>query len=257
MPSDIDSAMAAIGDAVQPSPSEMSPPVSDHLAGVCRAATLLNLPRGTTLYSEGEESSFVYLVEQGIVRVSSRAEAGHRQILAFRIAGDMFGFPDCGRYANTADTATPARIYCIAWSRVQEMMLEEPQLQSHLFEKMTRYFHRAQARIAMLGQQNISERLAACLLDLMQVGEFFEAGTSLLTLPMNRFDLADFLGTAPESAARAFAKLEKRGLIRRTTPRAIQILDAAGLQTMRHSPRPEITAASQAAQAAPAPIDIP
>jgi Mn-dependent DtxR family transcriptional regulator len=61
----------------------------------------------------------------------------------------------------------------------------------------------------------------------------------LLNIPINRFDLADFLGTAPETAARAFAKLESRGLVRRTTSRVIRIVDPPGLRVMRRGPRRE------------------
>jgi len=59
----------------------------------------------------------------------------------------------------------------------------------------------------------------------------------VLKLPVNRFDLADFIGAAPESAARAFAKLERLGYIRRVTSRTIEILDEEGLRSVQHGPR--------------------
>jgi Mn-dependent DtxR family transcriptional regulator len=46
-----------------------------------------------------------------------------------------------------------------------------------------------------------------------------------LKLPVNRFDIADYLGTAPESAARAFTRLEAEGLVKRVTSRTVDILD--------------------------------
>ena len=239
MPSSLEIATGLAGEAFPSPPPEVSSLASDHLAGLYRAATSLKLGGGATLYSEGEEARFVYLIDEGIVRVSRSAESGQRQILAFRVAGDVFGFPDCGRYVNTADTATPARVYRISWTRLQQMMLDDPQLQFHLFAKMMREFRQAQSRIVMLGQQNTCQRLATFLLDLMEVSEVFDAKNSILKLPINRFDLADFLGTAPESAARAFAKLEARGLIRRATSRAIKIVDAKGLRLMRRAPRRE------------------
>jgi Mn-dependent DtxR family transcriptional regulator len=58
-----------------------------------------------------------------------------------------------------------------------------------------------------------------------------------LILPVNRFDLADYLGTAPESTARSFAKLEDLGLIRRITARKIEILDKTGLRLLNRTPR--------------------
>jgi Mn-dependent DtxR family transcriptional regulator len=46
---------------------------------------------------------------------------------------------------------------------------------------------------------------------------------------MSRFDIADYLGTSPESVARAFAKLERDGFLRRASPRSVQFLNADGL----------------------------
>ena len=43
-----------------------------------------------------------------------------------------------------------------------------------------------------------------------------------LKLPVNRFDLADYLGTVTKSSERAFARLESQGFIRRVTSRTIK-----------------------------------
>jgi CRP-like cAMP-binding protein len=113
---------------------------------------------------------------------------------------------------------------------------------------MMRDFRQAQSRIVMLGQQNTCQRLATFLLDLMNIPDFYDARNSVLELPINRFDLADFLGTAPESAARAFSKLESRGLVRRATSRSIRIVDPSGLRMVRRGPRREARAESLAAE---------
>jgi len=237
MTSGLELVAASLCDALAPGQPVVPAVASEPLRSLYRAAAALKYGRGTTLYCEGEQAGFVYLIDEGIVRVSRSAESGQRQILAFRFPGDVFGFPDGGRYANSAETVSSARVYRISWSRLQHMMLEDPQLQFHLFARIMRDFRQAQSRIVMLGQQNICQRLATFLLDLMEVPPLFDEKDSVLQLPINRFDLADFLGTAPESAARAFAKLESRGLVRRTTSRAIKILDLSGLRMMRRAPR--------------------
>jgi CRP-like cAMP-binding protein len=202
-----------------------------------RAGTPLKFRRREPLYSEGEKGQFVYLVEDGIIRVSRSGESGQRQVLAFRVSGDVFGFPEREVYVNSAEAVTEARLSRISWPRLQQMMLEDPELHFTLFTKIMRDFRQAQSRIVMLGQQNTCQRLATFLLELMDIPHFYDAKNSLLNIPINRFDLADFLGTAPETAARAFAKLESRGLVRRTTSRVIRIVDPPGLRVMRRGPR--------------------
>jgi len=201
-------------------------------------ATVLEFNRGKTpIFSDGEEARFVYLVDEGVIRISRCAESGQRQILAFSVPGDLMGLPDGGRYVNSAETVSAARIYRLPWQRMQQMMLADPQFQLNLLMKVVHDFRQAQMRIMTLGQQNIYQRLASFILDFLGIPEFYDEKRSLLKLPVNRFDLADYLGTAPESAARAFARLESQGLVRRLTSRTIEILDIDGLQLLRRGPR--------------------
>ena len=120
---------------------------------------------------------------------------------------------------------------------MQDLCLAEPHLHSVLLGKILFEYRQAQIRISVLGQQNTGQKLASFILDFIQIPELFDNETSCLTLPVNRFDLADYLGTAPESTARAFAKLEDLGLIRRITARKIEILDRAGLRQLNQTPR--------------------
>jgi len=88
----------------------------------------------------------------------------------------------------------------------------------------------------MLGQQSARQRLAVFLLDFIRSPGFFNQEKLQLALPVNRFDLADYLGTTRETAARAFARLEKEGLIRRITAHTIQILNMGGLEQLQYGP---------------------
>ena len=203
-----------------------------------KLATLIEYKRGgTTIYSESEAAQFLYFVEKGIVRTCRCAENGHRQILAFRGPGDVLGLPDSGRYANSAETAGPSRIYRLPWQRMHQMLATEPHMQQIFLEKVAFDFRQAQARIMVLGQQNIYQRLASFLLEFLYHSEYFDEKTSRLKLPVNRFDIADYLGTAPESAARAFARLEAEGLVKRVTSRTVDILDLDGLLEMQRGRR--------------------
>ena len=192
---------------------------------------------GSIVFAEGEDAGFLYFVDEGIFRISRCAENGRRQIIAFRASGDLLGRPENGRYVNTAETVGPARVYRIAWQRMQQMMLAEPQLQLHLLMKVADDFRQAEHRIMTLGQQNTCQRLASFILDLLHLPEVFDEKRSLLKLPVNRFDLADYLGTVTKSSERAFARLESQGLIRRVTSRTIEILDIAGLQAVQREQR--------------------
>jgi CRP-like cAMP-binding protein len=222
---------------IQPQPSRnlLSREEQEQLARL--ATGLVYRCGGITIFSEGVDAGFLYFVHEGIIRISRCAENGHRQILAFRVPGDVLGRPENGRYANSAETVGPAKVYRVAWQRMEQMMLADPQLQLHLLMKLADDFRRAERRIMILGQQNTSQRLASFILELLCVPEFFDRDRSLLKLPVNRFDLADYLGTVTKSSERAFARLESEALIRRITSRTIEIRDIAGLHRVQSEQR--------------------
>ncbi len=201
------------------------------------ATTLVYRRGGCTVFSEGETAGFFYFIDEGVCRISRCAENGRRQILAFRVPGDVLGRPDNGRYVNSAETVGPARLYRIAWLRMQQLMQADPQLQVHFLTKVADDFRQAEHRIMTLGQQNTCQRLASFILDLLHRPEFFDETRSLLELPVNRFDLADYLGTVTKSSERAFARLESEGLVRRVASRTNEILDIAGLQRVQREQR--------------------
>jgi len=187
---------------------------------------------GQTLFSEGQEAGFLYFIDAGIIRISRCAENGRRQVLAFRVPGDIVGLFENGRYTNSAETVGVAKVYRIPWQRMQQAMRSEPALQLHLFVKLADDYCQAEHRIMTLGQQNSCQRLASFLLELIQMPGLFNERQSLLQLPVNRFDLADYLGMVTKSFERSFAALESRGLIRRVTSRTIQIVDMGGLHRL-------------------------
>ena len=204
----------------------------DALRGI---AKLVEFPKpGMTLFMRGADAQFVYVIDTGVVRIVRLAPNGQRRILAFMISGDQFGIPDCGVYANTAETVCPTKAYKLPWPKLRQMMAEDSQLQLSLLIKLAHDFRQAQRQMMMLGQQSAHQRLALFLLDFMRNSGFFDEARAQLTVPVNRFDLADYLGTTRETTARAFARLEEDGLIRRINPHRIEILNMKGLQRVQY-----------------------
>jgi CRP-like cAMP-binding protein len=202
-----------------------------------RIAKLIEYPRpGMTIFTNEQEAEFVYVVNEGIVRITRVAANGQRRILAFMVRGDLFGMPDCGVYVNSAETVSPARLYRFPWPTLRHLVATEPQLQQKLLIKLAHDFREAQRQMMMLGQQSARQRLAVFLLDFIRNPGFFNQEHLRLTLPVNRFDLADYLGTTRETAARTFARLEKEKLIQRIDSHTIRILDMDGLEQLQYGP---------------------
>jgi CRP-like cAMP-binding protein len=195
-------------------------------ARLATIATLLEYQTGgVAIFSEGEDAHFLYLVDSGIVRISRHLPNGDRPVLGFMWPGDLLGIAEDGRYINSAESLTTAAIFRFPLERLRHLLLSEPLLQLHMLTKVVHELRKAQRQIIVLGQFNNVKRLASFLLDCRQHVELFESLTGRLILPMSRFDIADYLGTSPESVARAFATLERGGFLRRTSPRTVELAD--------------------------------
>jgi CRP-like cAMP-binding protein len=189
-------------------------------------ATVLDFQRANnTIFSEGEDAHFIYSVASGVVRISRHTESGRRQILALMLPGDVFGIPEAGLYANSAETVCAATLYRVPWQQLNEMMKKEPEMQVSLLVRVAFDLRQAQRRIVMLGQHNITQRLASFLLELAHHPDFYNSRTRRLELPLTRHDLGDYLGAAAETAARALAGLERAKVIQRISPRTMEITD--------------------------------
>jgi CRP-like cAMP-binding protein len=206
----------------------------DRLRGL---ATLLQFRRGQTIYSQGEETRYIHFISSGVVRIFRSGVRGKRQIIFFRASGDVCGLTETGVYVNSAEAVSPVRIYRLSWQSSHELLLNNPHLQLILLQKLMADVHAAQSLIMILGQANISHRVATFLVNMMTDTQFFDSQQSLLYLPMNRYDVADYLGTCAETTGRAFTKMEDMGIIRRITPRRIKIIDASRLKLMQRGPR--------------------
>ena len=193
-------------------------------ADLIRIATPVSFPKpGATVFSEGEEIRNLFVVVEGVLRVSRHLEGGRRQVLAFMWPGDVCGLAEQGHHVNSAETLTPALLYRIPFDPLRRLLESHPRLQLHLLAKAAHELRAAQRQIILLGQPDMTSRVAAFLLDLCQQFHFFDASAADLHLPMTRFDIADYLGTTAETVTRAFTRLEQAGAIARFSPKHLLI----------------------------------
>lgn len=184
-----------------------------------------------TIFSQGQDARKFYLLTSGIVRVSRILPDGERHIIAFHWPGDLFGMESDGLYLDHAETVTPCMIYEFSAFHLGEFLISHPHIQQTMLVKAVHSLRAAQRQLIVVGRLDVHRAIASFFLDCTVHEKYFNAAQSTLTLPMSRYDIADYLGTAAESVTRAISKLEAEGLIRRTTPREL-MLNLLGLKQL-------------------------
>ena len=202
-----------------PSRSSQANPPSGFGPGLLQPLSFF--PAGSEIYAQGEQAGAVYQVEFGAVRIYRLLADGRRQISAFHLAGETFGF-EAGtthHFFAEAINATGVRVF-----RLVAGTDMSPQLLPLALKGLTR----AQEHLLVLGRQNAIERVAAFLLDMAER----QGGLRQVELPMSRVDIGDYLGLTIETVSRVFTKLKEKGVIRLLSLRCVEILKQDVLQYM-------------------------
>lgn len=178
-------------------------------------------PAGSEIFSPGSEVSSFYVVKFGCVRVYRLLADGRRQISAFHLPGEVFGFESDHRHHFFAEAVG-------ATSTLSMRVSAAGELSGTLLPLVLRGLVRAQEHLLVLGRQNAPERVAAFLLDMFER----QGGLERFELPMSRADIADYLGLSLETVSRVFTRLRGRGIIRLVSLRTVEIVSMQTLCEM-------------------------
>ena len=187
------------------------------------AGVPMSFGRNAEIFAEGETSGYVYKVVSGVVRVSKLLPDGRRQISAFHLSGEMFGFESDDIHHASAEAVVPTKVIAYKW----QGLLSAGVVRELLRLTMIGLRH-SQEHLLLLGRKNALERLVAFLLDMTRRS----GSKAVLDLAMPRHDIADYLGLTLETVSRMFAELKDMGTISLESARRVHLLDTARLKAM-------------------------
>jgi len=191
--------------------------------------------KGTEIFGETEPADYIYQVIEGAVRTHKLLSDGRRQIGAFHLPGDIFGLENGDFHRFTAEAIVDTTVRLVKRQSLERATKTEPAMVRSLLTMTTANLQHVENHILLLGRNTARERVAAFLIEMN--GRLKSAG--VIALPMNRRDIADYLGLAFETVSRMFRAFERNGYLRfliDPRQRQIVILNAAGL-TKLDAPR--------------------
>ncbi|MBI4924083.1 MAG: helix-turn-helix domain-containing protein [Devosia nanyangense] len=175
-------------------------------------------PTDSVIYAQGDQAGPLYLVEFGTIRICRLTADGRRQVNSFHFAGDVFGFEagdEHQSYAESVDGAGIRVLRAVDGSGFAEKLLG----------LALRGLARVQEHLLLLGRMNANEKMAAFILDLLQRQD----ADDVVMLPMQRNDIADYLGLTFETVSRVLRVLKDRRIILLPSVDRIEVLDADAL----------------------------
>ncbi len=180
------------------------------------------------LYRQGGTADMFLKLVTGAVRTCRFLNDGRRQIDAFYLPGDIFGFEFAAEHSLSAEAICNCTVISYRWRGIGNSRASHDGLPERLFAHAMRNLARAQSHARLLGYSSAAEKLAAFLIE----WSGHSADPVLITLLMSRQDIADYLGLTVETVSRTLTQLRNDGLIEFLSARQIKLLDLEALTAL-------------------------
>ena len=191
--------------------SNVRPHAPDALDLLEQFGSTVHLHREAEIHAEGDHAQYCYRVVSGCVRTVKLLEDGRRQVGAFFLPGDHFGLDDMDTFDFGAEAVTDVTMRRYPRRMVEALAESHLGLTRRLREFALTNLRMARAQLLMLGRKTATERIASFLLDMD--ARRGAGGRAILELPMNRADMADYLGLTVETICRILAQMKRDGTL--------------------------------------------
>lgn len=187
---------------------------------------------GHVLYMQGDQSSNLYLVKSGRVRMFYISENGKE--ITYRIIGEGQLIGEAAFLSHlqqaTISAVTDTTLITCPIKSLYPHICRHNELNQIIFELLTENYTQLCNQIKRLTINDSAKRVASYLLDLTKQDQE-ELGIIDHTLPYTQEELAVCLNLHRTTVARVLADFAKRGLVR-LQYRKIQVLDREGLRAI-------------------------
>lgn len=189
---------------------------------------------GQSVYHEGDEAQYLYLIAMGRVKLIRSAAAGREVVLDFLHGGEYFGNLKALGAANYAETAvchTDGCILQISSQDFETILKRHPDVSLKVIQAVGKRLEESRELIKQLSTSTAEQRIASALLRLAgRLGEEQQAAV-LIQLPFSRQDLAAMTGATVETVSRVMSRFAEDGLIR-TGRKWVAVTGRKGLEEL-------------------------
>jgi len=178
---------------------------------VCRA-----VPKGSTVFKQGEEAHQFYLLLQGRLKVMQVTADGQQIIVRVVNPGDLFGFAlALGRKDYPATPVAAVDSVVLAWpmAMMADFMAHNPALAVNTMQMIGRRLDAAHNRIREISTQEVEQRVAHAVLRLVREAGVEERDGTRIDFPVSRQDIAELTGTTLHTVSRIISQWQSKGWV--------------------------------------------
>jgi CRP/FNR family transcriptional regulator len=176
-------------------------------------ANRVRLAAEQVLFCEGDEADAVFAVTDGTVRLSKMLPDGRRQVTGFLSPGGFLGIAYSDTYAYSAEAVSALALCRFPRRRLEALLYKIPSLERRLLSIASNELKAAQDQMLLLGRKSAEEKISTFLRHWCRRTRQDCGPGCMIDLPMNRTDIADYLGLTTETVSRTLSRFAKDGLL--------------------------------------------
>lgn len=201
---------------------------SDQMDEIMKATQSVSYRKNEIIYSAGDQSDSLYIVNKGKIRIYRLSESGKEQLVRILTPGDFTGelalFKE-SIHESYAEAMVETAVCMVTRTDLQEFLIRYPSISLKILSEFSKRLETSEKQTTRFATEKVETRIALFLAECIDG----EKQSKEIVLPMTKKDLASYLGTTPETISRKLTDLEEAGYIKQISLRKIAILDLDGL----------------------------
>ena len=168
-----------------------------------------------TIYKQGDEFKYLYILRSGGVKVYTTNPDGAEQVMSFTLPGELLGIDAIasGQHRTTASALDTVALCRLEFAKFEELCMEIPKLSKHILRVIGQELVTEHDLRSALVHKSAEERIAVFIMSMSTRFSLLGYSRTEFNLPMARSDIADYLGLTSETVSRKFAKIREDGII--------------------------------------------
>ena len=165
-------------------------------------------PRNGQFYIEGDTPTYLYEIISGVARSYRMTADGRRQIVAFYVPGDFFGFEIEATHALSTEAVGDTKARLVKLASFLNFASHDDAAAHQLWLSVSCQIRRDEEHILQLGR-TAQARVASFLLEMARR----MPGANAVAFSISRLDIADYLDLRLETVSRTLTRFARSGAI--------------------------------------------
>jgi CRP/FNR family transcriptional regulator len=173
--------------------------------------------KGDMLCRQGERADTLFIINEGKVKLSKITKEGKEQIVHIFTSGDFFGelslFSSNENYNFDVYAISNVKICTLSKDDMNKIIMSNPEISLKLLQVITKRLTQTENLAQNLATNDAEIRIAFMLLEFAEkYGIATEEGLQI-NLPINREEMANYVGVTRETISRKLSIFEELGII--------------------------------------------